>query len=108
MKHVWAWILGLGTLAGALYVWWSRKNAANTWALALETQRFRELAARNYARAEEHVKAADATEQSIKDALDAVQESQRAILLVASELPPSKIYEMDNAQIAAALTDIGF
>lgn len=108
MKQLWAWILGLGTLAGAFLIWWSKKNAANTFAQALEAQRMKELAAANYARAEQHMKDADATVQSIQDAQDAVQEAQRAILLVASELPPGKIYEMDNAQIAAALTEIGF
>lgn len=81
MTKILGWILGIGTLAGAIYLWWSKRNDISDLKTALEVQKIRETVAKREAALEE--KLADVTtSQGHIDALNGIIADQKATALV--------------------------
>lgn len=104
MKTAFAWILGIGTLAGAVLVWLSRRNAITSFRDAYEVQKLKEAIAKDAALVEE-LKGQGEDAQAERVLLQAeIAEGQRAALLIASE-SPAKIYEMTDDEVAKLFSD---
>lgn len=106
MKTFLAWLLGLGTLAGAIAIWFSRRNPIDNLKDALEVQKLKEQVAQDTAKVEELKGKGDAAALERRILEGEIAESKRAALLIASE-SPTKIYEMSDAEIAKSFTDAG-
>jgi hypothetical protein len=106
MKQFWLWILGLGTLAGAVLIWLSRKNQVDRFSDALEVQKLKQQIASDLAKAEELKGQGDAARLEREKLEIDIDESKRAVLVIASE-SPTRAYEMSNAEVARAFTDLG-
>lgn len=53
MTKIFGWILGLGTLVGAIYLWWSKRNDIVDLKTALEVQKIRQNVAKKEAELKE-------------------------------------------------------
>lgn len=107
MKTAFAWILGLGTIVGAVLIWLSRRNPIDNLKDALEVQKLREQIAQDTAKVEELKGQGDDARVQREMFQAEIEESKRAALLIASETP-SRIYEKTNAEIAEEWTRLGF
>lgn len=106
MKTFWLWVLGLGTIAGGVLIWLSRKNPINNLGDAIEVQRLKEEIAKNASMIEE-LKGRGDEARSERAKLEAeISESKRIALVIATE-SPTRVYEKTDAEIAAEWTALG-
>lgn len=80
MSKWFGWILGIGTLIGAVYLWWSKRNNIADLKTALEVQKVREEVAKSEAILQEKLADAAAAQPTI-DAIEANIAAQKALAL---------------------------
>lgn len=104
MKTVFAWIIGLGTLAGAVLIWLSRRNPIDNFGDALEVQKLKQEVAKNESMVEELKGRGDEARMERAKIEVEIAESKRLALVIASE-SPTRIYEMTDAEVAKLFSD---
>lgn len=106
MKTFFAWFLGLGTIAGAVAIWLSRRNPITSFPDALEVQKLKQEVVKNESMVEELKGRGDEARSEREKIELEIAESKRAALLIATE-SPTRIYEMSDAEVAAEFTRVG-
>lgn len=65
MNKVLGWVLGIGTIFGAIYLWWSKRNDISDLKTALQVQKIKEAVAKSEAQLEEKLADVETTRETI-------------------------------------------
>ncbi len=104
MSKVFGWLLGIGTLFGAFYLWLSKRNDISSLKTALEVQKTREVVARREAELDEQLANAAVSQQQI----DNLHADIAALKASAVELATGKdLGSKSDQEIAQIFTDSG-
>lgn len=105
MKTVFAWLIGLGTLAGAVLIWLSRRNPIDNFGDALEVQKLKQQIAKDTAMVEELKGRGDEARMERAKIEVEIAESKREALAIAKAESNTNIYEMSDAEVAKLFSD---
>lgn len=105
MSKVFGWILGLGTLAGALYIWWSKQNKVDNLQDALEAQRLKQQIAKDNATLAEMLVKAEIQMHEREPIEALILESKNRVAEIMAQKP---LAEMSEEEQAAAFKAAGF
>lgn len=104
----WSWILGLGTLVGAFLIWRSKRNDVDTLKAAFEVQKIRERVAKDKAIVDELMLEADQHAEAIEAARVDIRKAQERAVWLGSPAGYAELKAMNDEEVAAAFTQLGF
>lgn len=105
MKTFFGWLIGIGTLVGAVAIWWSRRNQVEGFREALEVQKLKQAIAQDAAKVEELKGQGDAARKEREQLeVDIAESKARATEL----LTATSLEGMSDVEVARALSDAGF
>lgn len=104
----WSWILTLGSLVSAYFIWRSKKNVIETFEEAKEAQALRESIRNDQREADKLLQSANAHAHDIEILQKDIAASQKSLLAMAVPTPAGEIRKMSDDEVSQALSSLGF